>query len=161
MKCSEYASGVSCNTSVRACVRACVCACVCVCVSLSLSLCVCACARVRVCVLACVCVCVRVCVCVCLYVCECVRVCLCLCLCVCVCVCVFIPFHHKGFFWLNRTVNVVPEVQSSDSMLRKYFCYKYLCRHDIGNHSRNLQASNCAKEWQLNREEPREVKDIT
>ena len=129
MKCSEYASGVSCNTSVRACVRVCVC--------------VCACVRVRV------FLCVWVCACVLVFV------------FVCVCVCVFIPFHHKGFFWLNRTVNVVPEVQSSDSMLRKYFCYKYLCRHDIGNHSWNLQASNCAKEWQLNREEPREVKDIT
>ena len=44
-------------------------------------------------------------------------------------------------------------------MLRKYFCVKNLRRHVIDNYSRDLQASNCAKEFQLNRAEPREVKD--
>ena len=49
--------------------------------------------------------------------------------------------------------------QVSDGMLRKYFCVKNLCYHVVDNHSRDFQASNCLKECQLNREEPREVKD--
>ena len=102
-----------------------------------------------------------VCVCVC---CVCgvwvwVWVWVCVCVCVCACVCLFISFHRKDFSWMNKTINVVSQVQASDGMLRKYFCVKYLCRHVIDNHSRNLQASNCAKECQLNREEPREAKD--
>ena len=40
---------------------------------------------------------------------------------VCVYVCVFISFHLKGFSLLNKT-NVVPEVQVSDGVLRKYLC---------------------------------------
>ena len=50
--------------------------------------------------------------------------CVCVRVCVCVYMCVFISFHCKGF-WLNK-------------MLKK-LCGKCLCRHDIDNHSRNLQ----------------------
>ena len=74
-------------------------------------------------------------------------VCVCVCVCVCACVCVFIFFHRKDFFWLNKTMNVMPEVQVSDGMLRKNFCVKYLCRHVKYNHSKNLKAKEC----QLNR----------
>ena len=75
-----------------------------------------------------------------------------------VCVCVFISFHHKSFSWLNKTINVVPVVQVSDGMLRKYFCIKYLCRHVIDNHSRTFKLTT-VQECQLNRAEPREIKD--
>ena len=34
---------------------------------------------------------------------------------------------------------------ASDVVLRKLLCVKYLCRHVIDNHSRDLQASNCAR----------------
>ena len=73
----------------------------------------------------------------------------------CVCVCSF-PFTVKAS--PNRTKQLILEAQISDGMLRKFFCAKYLCLHVIDNHSRNLQASICAKECQLNREEPQEVK---
>ena len=75
----------------------------------------------------------------------CVYVCVYVCVCVCVCVCV--SFHRRGFSWLNKTINVMPEVQVSDGMLQKYFCVKYLCRHVLDNHNRNLQVVNCAKEY--------------
>ena len=47
-----------------------------------------------------------------------VSVCVCVCVCaharawgcVCMCICVFISFHRKGFSWLNKTINVMPEV---------------------------------------------------
>ena len=42
-----------------------------------------------------------------------VCVCVCVCVYVCVCVCVFISFHHRGFSWLNKTINVIPEFSSS------------------------------------------------
>ena len=48
---------------------------------------------------------------------------------------------------------------ASDVVLRKHFCVKNFCRHVIDNYSRDLQTSNCAKECQLNRTEPQEVKD--
>ena len=35
--------------------------------------------------------------------------------------------------------------QASDVVLRKLLCVKYLRRHVIDNHSRDLQAGNCAK----------------
>ena len=91
----------------------------------------------------------------------CVRACVCACVvvCGCACVCVFISFHRKGFSRLKKTINEVPEVKVSNCMLRRYFFVNYLCRHVIDNHCRNLQASNWAKECQLNREEPGEVKD--
>ena len=28
-------------------------------------------------------------------------------------VCAFISFHRKGFFWLNKTINVIPEFRSA------------------------------------------------
>ena len=34
---------------------------------------------------------------------------------------VFIAFHRKGFSWLNKTINVMPEVQASDVMLGGIF----------------------------------------
>ena len=89
--------------------------------------------------------------------CVCVCVCLCVCLCVYVCVCVCVYF--LGFPWLNKSINVMPDTQVSIGILRKYFGVKYLCRHVIDNHNRNLQACNCSKEWQLNRAEPRDIKD--
>ena len=50
--------------------------------------------------------------------------------------------------------------QVSDGMLRKLLWVKFLRRHFINNHSRDLRASNCSrKTGQLNRAEPREVKD--
>ena len=119
--------------------------------------------NVRAC--ACVCVCARACAraCVCACVCACAHVCahacLCACMRACVPVCVFISFHRKGFSWLNKTLNVVPEVQVRDYMLRKYFCVKYFCRQIIDNHSRDLQANNCANDCQSNWAEPREVKN--
>ena len=42
--------------------------------------------------------------------------------CVCVYMCVSISFRLKGFSLLNKTINVVPEVQVSDGVLRKYLC---------------------------------------
>ena len=49
--------------------------------------------------------------------------------------------------------------QASDVVLRKYFCVKNFCCQVIDNHSRDFQASNSAKECQLNQAEPQEVKD--
>ena len=43
------------------------------------------------------------------------------CVFVCVCVCVFISFHGKGSSWLNKTINVMPDAQVSDGMLRKFY----------------------------------------
>ena len=79
--------------------------------------------------------------------------------CVCVCVCLF-PFMVKASpDWTKTSDKCNARDQVSDGMLRKYFCVKNLYCHAIGNHSRDLQASNCAKECQLNSAEPREVKD--
>ena len=44
---------------------------------------------------------------------TCVSVCVCVCVCVCVYVGVFISFHHKGFSWLNKTINVMPVFRSA------------------------------------------------
>ena len=60
----------------------------------------------------------RVCVCVCMctyvYVWVFVRVCVCVggggWVCVCLCVSMF--FYRKGFFWLNKTINVMSEIRS-------------------------------------------------
>ena len=73
------------------------------------------------------------------------------------CVCL-LPFTVKAFLpEQNNKFNA--RVQFSDGMLGKYFCIKYLYRHVIDNYSRNLQAGNCAKECQLKRAKPREVKE--
>ena len=60
-------------------------------------------------------------------------------------VCVFIPFHHRGFSWqkLNNKCNA--RDQASDVALRISLCVKYIHHHIIDNHSRDLQASNCAR----------------
>ena len=78
----------------------------------------------------------------------------------CVCVlCVFISFHCKDFSWLNKTIVVLsPYASASDDMLRKHFCVKDLCFYFKGNHKKNLEADNCAKECQINRVKTREVK---
>ena len=86
---------------------------------------------------------------VCLYVCACmcvgacVRVCVCVCACVCVCVC--ISFHRKGLSWLKQKNKCNSRNQTSEAVLRKLFCVKYLRHHVIDNHRRALQASNCAR----------------
>ena len=59
--------------------------------------------------------------------------------CVCVCACVFISFHC--FSWLNKTVNVMPEIRSAMLSWGNY-CVKYLRRHLT---DRGLQASNCER----------------
>ena len=74
------------------------------------------------------------------------------------CVCLF-PFTVKASPDTEPNNKCNARVQASDGMLRKFFCMKYFCRHVTDNHSRILQASSCAKECQLNREKPREVKD--
>ena len=49
------------------------------------------------------------------FVCVCVRVCVCVCICVSVCLCVyvyvFISCYRRGFSWLNKTINAMPEIR--------------------------------------------------
>ena len=61
-----------------------------------------------------------------------------------VCVCVFISFHRRGFSWLKQNKCNARD-QASDVVLRKSLCVKYIHHHIIDNHSRDLQASNCAR----------------
>ena len=42
-------------------------------------------------------------------------------------------------------MDVLPNIQASDVVLRKLFRVKNLCLHIIDNHSRDLLASNCAR----------------
>ena len=79
------------------------------------------------------------------------------CVYVCVPACLF-SFTVKVSLLTEENNKCNARDQVSDGMLRKYFCVKYLRRHVIDNHSRNVQASNCAKECQLNGTEPRTVK---
>ena len=77
----------------------------------------------------------------------------------------------ENYFFLNvqvsvflfpLTVKASPNwtgVQVSDCKLWKYFCIKELCVRVKDNHRKNLQASNCAKEYQLNWGKSRQVKD--
>ena len=58
--------------------------------------------------------------------------------------CVY-PSTEKGSPEWNRTMNVLPDIQASDVLLRKLFCVKNLRFHVIVNYSRDLQASNCAR----------------
>ena len=60
-------------------------------------------------------------------------------------VCVCISFHRKGFSWLTQNNKCNAKDQTSNVVLRKLFCVKYLRRHVIDYHSRDLQASNCAR----------------
>ena len=64
---------------------------------------------------------------------------------VCVCVCVFISFHRRGFSWLKQNNKCNARDQASDFVLKKLLCVKYLHRHVIGNHSRDIEASHCAR----------------
>ena len=83
-------------------------------------------------------------------VCGCVCGCGCVCVCVCVCVYMFISFHHKGFSWVNNTINVMPQIRPAMLPWGNFFVKK-LCCHIIDNHIRVLQTSNCAKcECRLN-----------
>ena len=60
-------------------------------------------------------------------------------------VCGCISFHRKGFSWMRQNNKCNAKDQASNVVLRKLFCVKYLRRHVIDNHSRDLQASNCAR----------------
>ena len=76
----------------------------------------------------------------------------------CVCVCVFISFHRKGFYWLNKTINVMPEIRPA-----------MLCWGNGSVSSTFVSTSltiiagtirlETMQECQLNRAEPREVKE--
>ena len=74
-----------------------------------------------------------------------VRTYVCVYVCVCVCVCVY-------FLSLQKLLLTEPDIicNARDFALRKYFCVKNLCHQVIGNHSRVLRTSNCAKECRLN-----------
>ena len=63
----------------------------------------------------------------------------------CVCVCVFISFHRRGFSWPKQNNKCNARDQISDFVPRKLLCVKNLLRQVIDNHSRDLQASNCAR----------------
>ena len=76
----------------------------------------------------------------------------------CVWVCVDVYFLPPLRLLLTEQNNECDD-QVGDGMLRKLLCVKFLCRHFINNCSRDLRASNCSRECQLNRAEPREVKD--
>ena len=78
-----------------------------------------------------------------------------LCVCVCVCVCLFPLTAKASPDWTKWSIF---QRYVSDGILREYLCQKPLS-HVIDNHNSSLQASNCARECQLNRVEPREVKD--
>ena len=65
------------------------------------------------------------------------------CVCVCVCVCLF-PFTVEASPDWNKTINVMPEIKPAMLCWGNY-CVKGLRRHVIDNHSRDLQASNCAR----------------
>ena len=58
----------------------------------------------------------------------------------------WIQFHRKDFSWLKQNNKCNARDQASDFVLRKLLCVKYLRRQVIDNHSRDLQASNCARE---------------
>ena len=81
--------------------------------------------------------------CVCIYIYIYVYIYVCVCVCVCVRVCVFISLHGKVLTEQNNKCNT--RDQASDAVLRKWFCVRYLRHHVIYNHSRDHQASNCAR----------------
>ena len=64
---------------------------------------------------------------------------------VCVCVCVFVSFLRKASPDLKKNNKCNARLQASDVVLRKLLGVKYLDCHVIGNHSRDLPASNCAR----------------
>ena len=75
-----------------------------------------------------------------------------------VCVCVFFFISPEKLLLTEQSNKCNARDQASDVVLTKCFCAKNLRRHVIDNHSRDLQPSNCTKEYQLNWEESREVK---
>ena len=81
--------------------------------------------------------------CVCIYIYIYIYVYIYMCVCVCVRVCVFISLHGKVLTEQNNKCNT--RDQASDAVLRKWFCVRYLRHHVIYNHSRDHQASNCAR----------------
>ena len=105
--------------------------------------------KTLLCVCVCVCGCLCVCVCVCVgaraRACVCVSVSVCVCVCLCVSLCVCISFDHKCFSWLKQDNKCSARDQASNVALKKLLCVKYLCCLIIDNHSRDLQASNCAR----------------
>ena len=46
---------------------------------------------------------------------------------------------------MNRMLDVLPDIQASDAVLRKLLRVKNLRLHVIDDHSRDLLASNCAR----------------
>ena len=46
---------------------------------------------------------------------------------------------------MNRMMDVLPDIQASDVVLRKLVLVKKLCLHIVENHNRDLLASNCAR----------------
>ena len=88
-----------------------------------------------ICKIAVCCVCIYIYIYICIYIYVCV--------CVCVRVCVFISLHGKVLTEQNNKCNT--RDQASDAVLRKWFCVRYLRHHVIYNHSRDHQASNCAR----------------
>ena len=74
-------------------------------------------------------------------------VCLCVCVCVCMCVCVYFLLPERLLLTEQKT-NVMAEFRSAMICCGNISVSstKYLSSHQvIGNHNRNLQASNCAK----------------
>ena len=59
-------------------------------------------------------------------------------------VCVYIYFFSLQSL-LTEQNKCNARDQAIDVVLRKYFCVKNLCHHIQGKHSRDLQASNCAR----------------
>ena len=72
---------------------------------------------------------------------ACVCVCACVSACVCVCVCLFPSTVETSE--TKHKCNARDQV--NDVVLRKLLCVKNLRCHVIDNHSRDLQASNCAR----------------
>ena len=67
------------------------------------------------------------------------------CVCVCVCVCMFISFHRRGCSLLKQNNKCNARDQTSDVVMRKLLCVKYLHGHVIDIHSRDCQASSYAR----------------
>ena len=82
----------------------------------------------------------------------------CVCVCVCVWVRVCISFHRKGFSWLKENNKCNDRDQASYVVLRKLLCVKNLCRHVTDNISGTFKLAT-VQECQLNRAEPRKVKE--
>ena len=60
-------------------------------------------------------------------------------------VCVCISFHRNSFSRLEQNNKCNARDHTSNYVLRKLLCVKYLRRNVINNQSRDLQASNCER----------------